>query len=396
MSNNISVKLKPGREKPVLHGHPWIFAGAIAEEDGPAEPGTIAEVLSASGEWLARGLIHPSAALRVRIYTRDPSEPLDDSFFASRVHAAISFREGLFGNATGDTDAYRLIFSEADGLSGLIVDRYADFLSVQVGACALVPYLDGILRALKERTGLDRVWVRPEPDAVTREGVQLPGPAGDVPAAVRIRERGKLFDVDVGGGQKTGYFLDQRENRCRVASYARGRRVLSAYCYTGSFEVHAASAGAVEILGIDRSEPALERARRHHELNGTSVPLDYRQGDVAAVLRRFRDEGRTFDLIILDPPRFVASRVQMEKGLRGYKDVNLLALKLLSPGGVLATFSCSGLVSMEHFKRMIGWSSVDAGRTVRIVEQLGQPPDHPVLSTFPESEYLKGLICVVA
>ena len=395
VNNFVQVQLKPGREKPVVHGHPWIFAGAVSRVEGQAQPGTVVDVVSASGEWLARGLIHPAVALLVRIYTRNREEQLDESFFEARIDAAVSLRERLFKGLNETTNAYRLVYSEADGLSGLIVDRYADVLSVQVGSAALVSRLDGMVRKLKSRTGVERVWVRAEADAVAREGLVLPEPDGAIPEVVRIREQGMFFDVDVGSGQKTGYFLDQRDNRRRVAAYAAGRRVLSAYCYTGSFEVHAAAAGATEIIGVDRSEPAIQRARLHHEINKTGIPVDYRQGDVAATLRRFRDEGRNFDLIILDPPRFVASRVQMEKGLRGYKDVNLLAMKLLSPGGVLATFSCSGLVSMDHFKRMVGWSSVDAGRTVRIIEQLGQPPDHPVLSTFPESEYLKGLICIV-
>lgn len=392
--NRVTVRLKRGREKPVLHGHPWIFSGAIESVEGGAAAGDVAEVVSASGEWLARGLIQPGSALTVRLYTRDEAEALDAALFAGRIEQAVALRERLFAKVE-DTDAYRLVFAEADGVSGFIADRYADVLSVQVATSALLPHLPAMLDALKRRTGVTRVRVKMETDATetVKPDLSAFNTAGEV--AVRIRERGFLYDVDFAAGQKTGFFLDQRENRRRVAAYAAGRRVLSAYCYTGSFEVHAAAAGAAEILGVDRSEAALEKARMHHELNRTAVPFEYRQADAGDALRKLRDAGKTFDLIILDPPRFVASRVQFEKGLRGYKDVNLLAMKLLSPGGVLATFSCSGLVSMEHFKMMIGWASVDAGRAVRIVEQLGQPADHPILASFRESEYLKGLICVV-
>lgn len=397
---SVTVQLKQGRERPVAHGHPWIFSGAIAGVDGAAEVGDVADVVTSRGEWLARGLIHPDAALSVRLYTRQKDQPLDAAFFADRVEKALAFREQLFGDphAQQDTNAYRLIYSESDGLSGLIVDRYADVLSVQVSSKALVPFLDGILKVVMERTGVSRLHVAADEDSVEREKLDLSSVPGTLPEGsppVRIRESGFTFDVDLSSGQKTGFFLDQRMNRRRVASYARGRRVLSAYCYTGAFEVHAAAAGAAKILGVDRSEGALARARENVALNRAETPVEYLKADVPDALRRFRDAGETFDMIILDPPRFVANRAQVEKGLRAYKDINLLAMKLLTPGGILASFSCSGQVSAADFKTMIGWSSVDAGRDVKIIETLSQPPDHPVLSVFPESEYLKGVICRV-
>ena len=388
------VRLKPGREKPVRRGHPWIFSGAVSAVEGAAVPGGAADVFSHDGTWLARGLLNPGATLQVRIYTQDASQNLDAHFFRSRLDEALAMRERLVQIAGDRTNAWRLVFSESDGLSGLIVDRYAGVLSVQVGTAALVPHLQGILDHLAARTGLP-MHLRIEPDAASREvvdlsGVRIPGPAA--PGRVVIRENGLSFAVDVAGGQKTGFFLDQRENRLRVAAYARGRRVLSAYCYTGAFEVYAASAGAASIIGLDRSEPALELAREQHRLNGTAIPVEYRAVDVPEALRRYRDAGERFDLIILDPPRFVASQAQLEKGLRAYKDINLLALKLLAPGGVLATFSCSGLVSAEDFRMMLGWAESDAGRRVRLCERLAQPADHPGLTSFVESDYLKGLI----
>ena len=396
----VMVRLKRGRERPVAHGHPWIFSGAIEEVKGQASVGDVADVISHDGQWLARGLIHPDAALSVRLYIHQRECALDAGFFVACVERALAFREQLFGDAEvrRKTNAYRLIYSESDGLSGLIVDRYADVLSVQISAKALLPFLDGILKFVKERTGIDRLHVVADEDSMEREKLDSSALPAAFPAdtpPIRILENGFMFDVDLPSGQKTGFFLDQRVNRQRAASYARGRRVLSAYCYTGAFEVHAAAAGATKILGVDRSESALVRARENHALNRAGVPVEYLKANVPDALRRFRDAGETFDLIILDPPRFVANLFQVEKGLRAYKDINLLAMKLLTPGGILASFSCSGQVSATDFKTMIGWSSVDAGRNVKILETLSQPPDHPVLAVFPESEYLKGVICQV-
>ncbi len=398
-SGDARVYLKPGRERSLLRRHPWVFSGAVARVEGAAEA-PVADLFAANGAWLARGLWHPKAELAARALTWRRDEPADDALIAQRLDAAIRRREEYLAAhpPARATDAWRLVFSEADGLSGLIVDRYADRLAVKVHARAWRAFLPGAIARLRARTGAREIQVLVEPDAVRREGLTPEEVAelSDPPSGpTRIHEDGLVFEADLLTGQKTGFFLDQRDNRARVATYARGRRVLSAYCYTGAFEVHAARAGAVEIAGLDTSAPALERARRHHELNGTTAPLDYRRADVPVELRRFRDERRTFDLIVLDPPRFVFSRPQMERGLSAYKDVNLLAMKLLTPGGVLATFSCSGLVGHREFAAMLGWAALDAEREVRILEWLGQPFDHPILAHVPESAYLKGAICRV-
>jgi 23S rRNA (cytosine1962-C5)-methyltransferase len=392
--------LKKDRDKPVRHGHPWIFSGAIARWEGDRSRPGPADVVNARGEWIARGLAHPASNLAVRVFTRDAEQPVDEDFLARQVDQALDLRAELFGPAglDGDTDAYRLVFAEADGLSGLIVDRYADVLSARVSAAALMPYLPFLLEHLAARTGLRRMLVTAERDAQEREGLdaaQVERHSRNAPPAVRIRESGLAYDVDVAGGQKTGFYLDQRDSRRRVAAYAARRRVLSAYCYTGSFELHAARAGAAHITGLDASEPALAAARRHHELNGLATPVEYRAADVPDALRRFRDAGRQFDLIILDPPRFVANASQLDKGLRAYKDINLLGLKLLTPGGILATFSCSGLVSAEQLQLTLSWAATDAQREVQVLETCGQPADHPVRLSFPESAYLHGLICRV-
>ena len=393
----IQVRLKPGREKPVLRGSSWIFSGAIEEVDGSGAAGEPADVFDNAGEWLGRGLWHPEADMTVRMYTQNPEENLDEAFFRGRIRRAVDLRHRLFGKSTdwAGTTAYRMVFSEADGLSGLIADQYADVVALQVGGKVWEPWLPTVIAELKAATGASCVSVRADADAVKREGLSenLGGEAA--PDMVTIRENGYIFEAGLAGGQKTGFYLDQRENRRKVAAYARGRDLLSAYCYTGAFEVCAAHAGAKSIRGWDSSAPALAQARRHHELNPSGVPVEYEEADVPLRLRLARDRRESWDLIVLDPPRMVTRREGLEKGLRAYKDVNLLAIKLLRPGGILATFSCSGLVDMENFRKMVGWAAHDSGRRVRILEMLGQPADHPVPVEAPECEYLKGLVCVV-
>lgn len=394
----ITVRLKPGREKSVLNRHPWVFSGAIAGVSAEAGELCVADVLSAEGDWLASGVLCAGADLALRLYSWQPDVTAGPELLAARIGEAVRRRvDHVAAMGPADADAFRLVFSEADGVSGLIVDRYAAVLSVRVVSKAVESWIEPLLDALRAATGLSAVTVDADPDAVEREGVSRDslracsthaGPA-------RFRENGCVYEADLVGGQKTGFFLDQRENRRRTAAWARGRRMLSCYCYSGAFEVPAARGGAAEIVGLDSSEAALAAARRHHELNGTTVPCDYRKADVPQALRRFRDEGRTFDLIVLDPPRFVFSAGQKERGMRAYKDINLLGMKLLTPGGILATFSCSGLVSTVDFQEMVRWAAVDARRNVRVLDRLGQPFDHPSLATFQESEYLKGLICQV-
>ena len=394
MTTPLKARLRAGRDKTVAFGHPWIFSGAIEGWNREPVAGDVVDVYAADGAWLARGFANAERNLAIRLYTWNEAQPLDAAFFTARIDAALGLRRKLF--TCPETDSYRLVFSEADGLSGLIVDRYADTLAVQVGALGLVSQLAPMLEHLAKATGTSRCVVSADREAVDREGIDADAVARlgtDRAATARIRECGFQYDVDIGGGQKTGFYLDQRVNRQRVAAYVKDRSVLSAYCYTGGFEIHAAAAGAREIVGLDSSEPALTAARRHHEINKLAVPVDYRCVDVPDALRKYRDAARTFDVILLDPPRFVMNAGQKEKGMRAYKDINLLGIKLLAPGGFLATFSCSGLVSLEDLKMSVRWAAKDAGRTVQFVETLGQPPDHPVSVTFPEGEYLTGMVC---
>ncbi|HAL92606.1 MAG TPA: 23S rRNA (cytosine(1962)-C(5))-methyltransferase RlmI [Verrucomicrobia bacterium] len=393
----IQVRLKLGREKQILRGSAWVFSGAIEEVDGAGLAGEVADVFDVEGEWLGRGLWHPEADMAVRMFTQDPKEILNEEFFRGRVRRAVEMRHRLYGKPADwhHTNAYRMVFSEADGLSGLIADQYADVVAMQVGGKVWEPWLPAVIDELKAATGVACVSVRAEGEAVKREGLSENLGGDPMPEVVTIRENGFTFEAGLSGGQKTGFYLDQRENRRKVAAYAKGREVLSAYCYTGAFEVCAAHAGATKIMGWDSSESALAQARRHHELNPSGVPVEYESADVAHRLRFARDRRESWDLIILDPPRMVTRREGLERGLRAYKDVNLLAMKLLRPGGILATFSCSGLVDMDNFRKMVGWAAHDSERRVRILETLGQPPDHPIPVEAPECEYLKGLVCVV-
>jgi 23S rRNA (cytosine1962-C5)-methyltransferase len=394
----LTARLKAGRDKLLLQGHPWVFRSAIARLDGERLTGAQVDVRASDGAWRGRGIYHAEAELAIRIYTRQPGEAVDAQLVRDRLDQAGRLRELLPAGEAGDTDAGRLVYSEGDGLSGLIVDRYADTLSIQVHARAMAPFLGDITRFLLARTGATHVVIHADAEAVRREGLDaaaLAAGSRPPPGPTRIRQDGLWFEVDARAGQKTGFYLDQRNNRRRVAEYAKGRNVLSAYCYTGAFEVYAARAGAARVTGIDSSEPALAQARAHLALNGLATPATYLAGDVPAVLRQFRDAGQSFDLIILDPPRFVASNAQKTRGLRAYKDINLLAMKLLQPGGVLATFSCSGLVSREDFLTVVKWAATDSRRSFQILEFLSQPPDHPVLPAFQEGHYLKGLIGIV-
>lgn len=395
--NNATIKLRAGREKSIQYGHPWIFSGAIAEWNGRPATGDAVDVFSADGDWIGRGLAYPESGLPVRVYTRNQTQNLDAAFFASRIDRAIAHRKRLIDETA--TDAYRLVFGEADLFSGLIVDRYADSLAIRLSAAALRPHLGAIIEHLRTATGIRRIHVGADKEDVEREGLdqrQLDHFSSFDGAISVIRQDNLKFEVDITGGQKTGFYLDQRINRSRIAAFAENRRVLSCYCYTGALEAYLERAGAKEIVAIDSSAPALAQARRHADMNAIKTPVEWIDADVPLALRKFRDQAKSFDLIVLDPPKFVLNAGQKDKGLRAYKDINLLAMKLLAPGGILATFSCSGLVTREDLKMVLGWSAKDANRSVQIIEQLGQPPDHPVLIGVPETEYLCGFICSIS
>ncbi|MEZ4861823.1 MAG: class I SAM-dependent methyltransferase [Caldilineaceae bacterium] len=397
-----AVILKAGRDKPVRQRHPWIFSGAIQRLPATRANGEIVPIYSADGEWLAQGYLNRASQIQVRVLSWEP-QPIDDAFWRQRLQNAIAGRQAL---ATSEqTNAYRLINGESDYLPGLVVDRYSDYLVMQVGALGMEVRKVALAQQLLALTGCRGVVERSDLALRRQEGLAeatglLVG--GAPTGAVPIRECGFVYHVDLLTGQKSGFYTDQRENRRRVARYCAGQRVLNAFSYTGAFAIHALAAGATHVTNLDSSMEALTAGEANLCANGfdpdgnAQANVASIAGDVFTILRDWRAEQiEPFDLIILDPPKFAHSRGQVERALRGYKDINLLALQLLRPGGILATFSCSGLVSADLFQKVLFGAAVDAGRNVQILEWLHQGSDHPVAITFPEGEYLKGLLCRV-
>ncbi|MCX6043926.1 MAG: class I SAM-dependent rRNA methyltransferase [Chloroflexi bacterium] len=398
-----AVILKAERDKPVRQGHPWIFSGAIQSLPAAAPDGAIVPVLAADGKWLAQGYLNRASQIQVRLLSWDANEPIDESFWRRRLAQAIAARRHLA--ADGATTAYRLVNAESDYLPGLTVDRYADYLVMQVGTLGIEQRKHQLAGLLLELTNVKGVLERSEIALRRQEGLgdAVGLLAGAMPPnRVAIRELGLHFYVDLAGGQKSGFYMDQRENRRRLAAYCQGGTVLNAFSYTGAFAVHALAAGAQHVTNIDESVDALTLGEENVRLNhfDPDAQTESLAGDVFTVLHDWRDAARAtserpFDVIILDPPKFAQSKGNLERALRGYKDINLLAMQLLKPGGILATFSCSGLVSADLFQKVVFGAAVDANRPVQILEWLRQGSDHPIAITFPEGEYLKGLICRV-
>jgi 23S rRNA (cytosine1962-C5)-methyltransferase len=385
-----TLVLRPGRDKSVRRHHPWIFSGSAARIEGTPSAGDTVLVTSAAGEAIGRAAYSPDSRLRARMWTFDPDGVVDDAFITERIVAAAGRRSGL----ASITDATRLVFSEADGVPGLIADRYGDSIVVQLGSAGAERWREVIADALMSLPDVRCVYERSDVDGRDREG--LPPRTGlmrgDEPdGETIINERGYRFAVGFTAGQKTGFYLDQRDARDAVATAAAGRTVLNAFSYTGAFSVIAAANGAASVTSLDSSGPALEGARRNAELNDVEVGEQI-EGDAFAELRTLRDRARSFDLIMLDPPKLAQTEAQVARATRAYKDLNLLAAKLLNPGGILMTFSCSGGVSDELFQKVVAGAALDAKRTLRIVGKLSQPSDHPVPLSFPEAAYLKGLI----
>ncbi len=352
------------------------------------------DVVDAEGRFLARGLYNGRSQIRVRLYTwRD--EALDDAFFAERITRAVALRRRLPGWEA--RDAERLVFSEGDGLSGLTVDRYGDVLCVQFTSLALARRRDAILDALEAELSPSGIILRTEKGILEEEGLALTDGVvrGRPPEApVTLREGGVTFRADLRIGQKTGFYLDQSVNRRIVARYASGRGVADVCCYTGGFALHCAAGGARRVVGVDASERALALARENAAANGIHTGLQWVRGDAFHWLDEQAARGARYGMVVLDPPRFARSTRGVPQALRGYRRLNEAALRVLEPGGILATFSCSGRVDPEAFRRVVGRAAAAVGRHLRIVERLGQPPDHPVSATCPETLYLKGLICV--
>jgi 23S rRNA (cytosine1962-C5)-methyltransferase len=392
-----SIVLKQGREKSLLRRHPWVFSGAIAEVKGDPRAGETVEVVTSKGDFIARGAYSPHSQITVRIWMFDPNEEVSASFFLARLEQALHFRQS-FMDIHPDS-AGRLVYAESDGLPGIIVDRYSDFLVCQFLTAGAEYWRQEIVDQLRALMPLKGIYERSDPDMRTKEGLtprsglltgQMP------PDLVMIQEGPCRFWVDIQRGQKTGFYLDQRENRAFVAAYSRGTEVLNCFAYSGAFGIRALNGGAIRVTNVDSSSAALDLAKRNGVLNGFGDrTMENIEGDVFHVLRSFRDSSRQFDLIILDPPKFADSRSQLERASRGYKDINLLAFKLLRPGGLLFTFSCSGAMPTDLFQKIVADAALDAEREAQIIRFLAQAPDHPTGLHFPEGRYLKGLVCRV-
>ena len=390
------IVLKRGREKSLKRRHPWIFSGAVERVDGNPASGDTVEVRSADGKPLALAAWSPQSQIRARVWTFEPAASIDATFFRARIERAVNLRTAL--PARQHTNALRLVHGESDGLPGLVVDRYADVLVAQVLAAGVERWREPILDALAESTGCEAIYERSDAEVRTIEGLspRVGFACGNRDARrCPIIEYGLNFRVDVEAGQKTGFFLDQRENRQRVRALAAGREVLDCFAYTGGFSIAALAGGAKRVLALESSASALEVARENLAANPLDAQrVEFAQADVFAHLRQLRDRGSAFDLVVLDPPKFAPTAAQAHNAARAYKDINLLALKLLKRGGLLATFSCSGGVPADLFQSIVAGAAVDAGAHAQIIERFGAAADHPVALEFPEGEYLKGLLVV--
>jgi 23S rRNA (cytosine1962-C5)-methyltransferase len=385
--------LKTEREKSLKRRHPWVFSGAVAKMQGSPAPGETVGVWSATGEFLAVAAYSPDSQIAARVWDW-VDRPVDAAFFGERIARALAQRQALMG----ETGALRLVHGESDGLPGIVADRYGDTIVMQLNSAGAERWRDAIADALLAASGAARVWERSDADVRQLEG--LPPKTGPLrgkkePTRAVIDEQGVQFGVDFEQGHKTGFYLDQRDNRQQLRALAGGRDVLDCFCYSGGFALNALAGGANSVVAVDSSAEALELARGNAELNKLPQP-EWMEGDVFQLLRTFRDSRRSFDLVVLDPPKFAPTAAHVEKAARAYKDINLLAFKLLRPGGLLMTFSCSGGVPAELFQKIVAGAALDADATAQVVARLGPASDHPVALNFPEGDYLKGLICRVS
>jgi 23S rRNA (cytosine1962-C5)-methyltransferase len=387
-----TIELRDGKERSLLRRHPWVFEGSVAK--GRADAGETVRVVAADGRFLAWAAYSPTSMIRLRAWSFDEAERIDNMFFERRLRAAIDLRARLPIQSSG----LRLVHGEADGLPGLIVDRYADTLSAQFLAAGMERWKATIADRLVELTGLQRLYERSDSGVRQLEGLAPVAGwlRGDGPTEVTIAEHGWQLTLDVAEGHKTGFYLDQRDNRRRFAELVRHfgvQRVLNCYCYTGGFTVAALAGGASHVTSVDSSAPALERARANVALNGHDMArAEFADADVNAFLRERLKAGDSFDAIVLDPPKFAPSAAHAERAARAYKDINRLALKLLAPGGLLFTFSCSGGVGAELFHKIVAGAGLDAGVDGVLLDRLAGACDHPTTIVFPEGEYLKGLV----
>ncbi|BEN05756.1 23S rRNA (cytosine(1962)-C(5))-methyltransferase RlmI [Serratia bockelmannii] len=391
------LHLAKGREKSLLRRHPWVFSGAVQRVEGKAHSGETIDILDSQGKWLARGAYSPESQIRARVWTFQQDEEINIDFFIRRLQQAQSWRDWV---AQRDgLDGYRLIAGESDGLPGITIDRFQNFLVLQLLSAGAEYQRPALLSALQHCYPECSIYDRSDVAVRKKEGLPLAqGPVlGDLPPELLpITEHGMKLLVDIQQGHKTGFYLDQRDSRLAARNYSAGRRVLNCFSYTGAFAVSALMGGCAQVISVDTSQAALDIAKQNVELNKLDLnKAEFVRDDVFQLLRNYRAQGEKFDLIIMDPPKFVENKNQLASACRGYKDINMLALQLLNPGGILLSFSCSGLMPTDLFQKILADAAVDAGRDVQFIEQFRQAADHPVIATYPEGLYLKGFACRV-
>ncbi len=392
-----TIVLAADREKSLHRRHPWIFSGAIARVDGAPVNGATVALRSANGEFLAWAAYNTDSQISARVWSWQENETIDANFFRRKIGGALAARDTL--SIADDSSGMRLIHAESDGLPGLIVDQYGQVLVMQIGSAGAEFWRETIADILQNLCAPICIYERSDSDSRGLEGLNERNGVlrGALPETVEVVEHGLRFKVDVAQGQKTGFYLDQRDNRHLTETLARDKSVLNCFCYTGGFSLYALRGGAKSVLSIDASADALRIAEKNLIANNLDASqAEWQCDDVFLALRKLRDQGRKFDFIILDPPKFAPTAAYAEKAARGYKDINLLGFKLLNPGGLLATYSCSGGISEELFQKIIAGAALDAGVDAQIVHHLHASADHPVLLSFPEGAYLKGLVLRVA
>ncbi|MFN3534933.1 MAG: class I SAM-dependent rRNA methyltransferase [Desulfatiglandales bacterium] len=394
--NTPRVVLKKDYKESLALANPWIFKGAVEDVEGSLDPGDIAMVMDSKGDFLAWGYVNLQSQIAVRVLSKRIEAFPDNDLIKNRILNAIRYRLRHFKGP--ETDAFRLVNSEGDFLPGLIVDRYSDTVVLQVLTMGMERFRDVVVSTIVKEIKPLTIWERSDTSLRKREGLEQKNCLiyGENNTSVIIRENGFLFYVDIKGGQKTGFYLDQRDSRLQLKDFASDLKILNCFSYTGGFSVYGLKYGARHVTNLDFSQLVMGILDKNLSLNNLSTEnVQNIVGDAFDILRDMRGEGLSFDLIILDPPKFAQSQAQLKAAIRGYKDINLQAMHLLRPGGILMTFSCSGAVSLELFSKILAWSAIDAKRDIQILKRLAQPIDHPWAPGLPESEYLKGLILKV-
>jgi 23S rRNA (cytosine1962-C5)-methyltransferase len=391
------VILKKGKEKAVLQRHPWVFSGAVERVKGKPANGDIVRLTDSKGGFMAYGFYNDQSRVAIRLLEWDENIAVNDDWFRNKVAAAVAGRKELL--ADGATNTCRLIFSEADYLPGLIVDKYADHLAVQVLTSGVEKVMPVIIDELQRLLNPKSIFDKSDASSREHEGLQTQNIAlttAQPPENVLVKENKILYNINIAEGQKSGFYCDQRDNRRILAAHAKGKKVLDCFSYTGGFTLNALHNGAASVTSVDSSALAIETLKENIKLNKLDSAKHIAiQSAVMKQLRAFREQGEKFDIIVLDPPKYAPSRSALDRASRAYKDLNRLGMLLLNDGGLLATFSCSGAMDMETFKQVLAWAALDAGKQVQFIYQFCQPEDHPVRSSFPEGEYLKGLLCRV-